>query len=160
MTASKPITKTPGNDKPPKSQRGSLEFIYMDLLDFATIKAAAQQFLKSKSGPDGRLDGLFYNAGTGVLANAAKSKQGCEYHFCVNSIGAQLLTRLLMPMLSKTAARSPKDTVRVVWPASMLVEMMSPKDGIRKEFLDNPDSVTDQNELYSSSKTANWFLAS
>ncbi|KAK8062985.1 light induced alcohol dehydrogenase Bli-4 [Apiospora hydei] len=142
-----------------EAQRGSLELIYMDLLDFATVQAAAQQFLQSE-GPDGRLDALFNNAGTGAVRNAPKSKQGCEYHFCVNSIGAHLLTRLLMPMLSKTAAQSPKDGVRVVWPASMLVEMMSPKDGIRKTFLENPDSVTNQNELYSSSKTANWFLAS
>lgn len=58
------------------------------------------------------------------------------------------------------AAQSPEDTVRVVWPASVLVEMMSPQNGIRKTFLENPDSVTNQNELYSCSKTANWFLAS
>ncbi|KAK8045800.1 light induced alcohol dehydrogenase Bli-4 [Apiospora saccharicola] len=141
------------------AQRGSLDFIYMDLLDFATVKAAAEQFLELE-GPNGRLDVLFNNAGTGAVSNAPKSKQGCEYHFCVNSIGTILLTRLLTPILSKTAAQNPKDTVRVVWPASVLVEMMSPKDGIRKTFLENPDSVTDQNELYSSSKTANWFLAS
>ncbi|KAK8036277.1 NAD(P)-binding protein [Apiospora rasikravindrae] len=147
------------NDGMPETQRGVLEFIHVDLLDFATVQAAAQQFLQCE-GPNGRLDVLFNNAGTGAVSNAPKSKQGCEYHFCVNSIGAHLLTRLLMPMLSKTAAQNPKDTVRVVWPASMLVEMMSPKDGIRKTFLENPDSVTNQNELYSSSKTANWFLAS
>lgn len=141
------------------AQRGGLEFIYMDLLDFATVKAAAQQFLQSQ-GPNGRLDILFNNAGTGAVSNAPKSKQGCEHHFCVNSIGAHLLTRLLMPTLSRTAVQNPKDTVRVVWPASILVEMMSPKDGIRKTFLENPDSVKDQNELYSSSKTATWFLAS
>ncbi|KAK7959095.1 NAD(P)-binding protein [Apiospora aurea] len=127
-----------GNKGTSGAQRGSLEFIYMDLLDFTTVQSAAQQVLQSE-GPNGRLDVLFNNAGTGAVSNVPKSKQGCEYHFCVNSIGAHLLTRLLMPMLSRTAVKSPKDGVRVVWPASI---------------------VTNQNELYSSSKTANWFLAS
>lgn len=36
-------------------QRGSLEFIHMDLTDFETVKAAAQEFL-SREGPNGRLD--------------------------------------------------------------------------------------------------------
>lgn len=71
-----------------------------------------------------------------------------------------LLTRLLMPILSKTAVQALRGSVRVVWPASCLVEMMSPKTGIRKEFLQDSASVKDENELYSSSKTANWFLAS
>lgn len=47
-------------------QRGSLEFIPMDLMDFATVKAAAQQFLKREGGEGGRLDALFNNAGTGA----------------------------------------------------------------------------------------------
>lgn len=36
-------------------QRGSLEFIFMDLMDFETVKAAAQEFL-NREGPNGRLD--------------------------------------------------------------------------------------------------------
>lgn len=140
--------------------RGSLHFIPMDLMDFATVKLAAQQFLDCEGGEGGRLDVLFNNAGTGAWKNAPTSQQGHEYHFTVNSLGSFLLTRLLMPMLSKTAAQGPRGSVRVVWPASCLVEMMSPKTGIRKEFLQDPASVKDENELYSSSKTANWFLAS
>ncbi|ROW03779.1 hypothetical protein VMCG_05330 [Cytospora schulzeri] len=140
-------------------QRGSLDFIPMDLMDFATIKTAAQQFL-GREGGEGRLDVLFNNAGTGAWKNAPASQQGHEYHFTVNSLGSFLLTRLLMPILTKTAAQAPRGSVRVVWPASCLVEMMSPKNGIRKEFLQAPASVRDENELYSSSKTANWFLAS
>ncbi|RYP58008.1 hypothetical protein DL769_009157 [Monosporascus sp. CRB-8-3] len=136
--------------------RGSLEFIPMDLTDFTTIKAAVQQFLER----EGRLNVLFNNAGTGARNNAPQTRQGHEYHFSINSLGPYLLTRLLMPILSKTASRSPTDTVRVIWPASILVEMMSPKTGIRKEFLQDTRSVTDPNELYATSKTVNWFLAS
>ncbi|OTA98473.1 hypothetical protein M426DRAFT_258628 [Hypoxylon sp. CI-4A] len=128
------------------AKRGSLVFIPMDLTDFTTVKTAAQQFLEHE-GPEGRLDVLFNNAGH-------------EYHFSINSLGPYLLTRLLTPILSRTAKKSPKDNVRVIWSASLLVELMSPKGGIRKEFLKDSQSVKDQNELYASSKTANWFLAS
>lgn len=42
-------------------QRGSLEFIHMDLMDFETVKTAAQDFL-DREGPRGRLDILSVNA--------------------------------------------------------------------------------------------------
>lgn len=38
-------------------QVGSLDFISMDLMDFESVKAAAQEFL-NREGPDGRLDVL------------------------------------------------------------------------------------------------------
>ncbi|KAI1449279.1 putative steroid dehydrogenase [Annulohypoxylon stygium] len=141
------------------SKRGHCEFIPMDIADFTTIVSAVQEFLQ-REGPDGRLDILFNNVGTGARKNAPRTPQGHEYHFATNSIGPYFLTRELMPFLSSTAAKSPKDSVRVVWPASVLVEMMSPQSGIRKEFLQDTRNVTDRNELYSSSKAANWFLAS
>ncbi|KAI4863511.1 putative steroid dehydrogenase [Hypoxylon rubiginosum] len=145
------------SDKSTKT--GSLEFIYMDLADFTTVKTAAQQFL-DREGPDGRLDILFNNAGTGSMKNAPPTPQGHEYHFSTNSLGHHLLTRLLTPILSQTAKTAPKDSVRVVWAASVLVELMSPKEGVRKEYLQDPFSIKDPNELYASSKVANWFLAS
>lgn len=40
-----------------KTQRGSLEFVQMDLMDFASVKTAAQEFL-AREGPNGRLDVL------------------------------------------------------------------------------------------------------
>ncbi|KAI2608564.1 putative steroid dehydrogenase [Hypoxylon fragiforme] len=139
--------------------QGSLEFIHMDLTDFTTIKTAACEFLE-REGPDGRLDVLFNNAGTGAVKDAPPTRQGLEYHFAVNSLGPYLLTQLLIPILSSTVRKSPQDSVRVVWPASCLVDLGSPKTGIRKEFLQNTESVKDQNELYSTSKTATWFVAS
>ncbi|KAI1405553.1 putative steroid dehydrogenase [Hypoxylon fuscum] len=141
------------------SKRGHCEFIAMDVTDFSTIESAVQAFL-GREGPDGRLDVLFNNLGTGARKNAPPTRQGHEYHFGTNSLGPYYLTRKLMSFLSKTAAKSPEDSVRVVWSASVLIEMMSPKTGIRKEFLEDTRNVTDRNELYSTSKTANWFLAS
>lgn len=41
-------------------QRGSLDFIHMDLMDFETVKTAAQEFL-NREGPNGRLDILSVN---------------------------------------------------------------------------------------------------
>lgn len=61
-------------------QLGSLEFIPMDLMDFETVKPAALEFLNREAGPDGRLDVLFNNAGTGGRKNAPKGAQGHEYH--------------------------------------------------------------------------------
>ncbi|KAK6222394.1 hypothetical protein LQW54_001094 [Pestalotiopsis sp. IQ-011] len=142
-----------------KPKLGSLVFLHMDLLDSATVKAATQKFLEME-GPDGRLDVLFNNAGTGALKNAPPSRQGHEHHFAINSLGPYLLTRLLTPILTRTAKSCPKDSVRVIWPASILVEMMSPQEGIRKKFLQDATTVQDENELYAMSKTGNWFLAS
>ncbi|KAK4156104.1 hypothetical protein C8A00DRAFT_41374 [Chaetomidium leptoderma] len=144
------------NSKP----RGSLHFIFMDLVDLATVKAAAQEFLGRETGPGARLDALFNNAGTGALKKAPKTRQGHEYHFGTNSLGGFLLARLLTPILTSTAQKAPTGSVRVVWPASCLVDMMTPKGGIRSEFLRDQGAVTDANELYSSSKAASWFVAS
>ncbi|KAK4222685.1 hypothetical protein QBC38DRAFT_489288 [Podospora fimiseda] len=135
---------------------GSLHFIFMDLNDLSTVKSAAEQFLASKD----RLDVLFNNAGTGATKNAPPTVQGNEYHFGTNCLGAFLLTKLLTPILVKTAKSSPVNSVRVVWPASCLVEMMSPKGGIRTEFLQDSSKVTKEDELYTTSKVGNWFLAS
>lgn len=38
-------------------QRGNLEFVQMDLMDFKSVKAAAEEFL-AREGPTGRLDVL------------------------------------------------------------------------------------------------------
>ena len=142
-------------------QVGSLEFVYMDLADFATVKSSAEEVLR-REGPNGRLDVLFNNAGTGGRQNAPSGSQGYEYHLTTNSLGSYLLTRLLMPLLAKTARVSPRGSVRVVWPGSILVELNAPQTGFRTEWLENPRCAKDYDyvELYSASKTASWFLAS
>lgn len=135
----------------------------MDLMDFDTIKVAAQEIL-DRQGSDGRLDVLFNNAGLGGRKNAPAGRQGHEYHMTTNDIGAFLLTKLLTPLLSKTAARTPsaRGSVRVVWPASLLVDTGSPKSGIRKNYLENPNCAKDIDyiELYAMSRTGTWFLPS
>ncbi|KAI1443778.1 hypothetical protein F5Y02DRAFT_409324 [Annulohypoxylon stygium] len=118
---------------------GSLIFIHMDLEDFA-----------------------FNNAGTGGRKDAPFSAQGNEYHFTTNTLGPFLLARLLTPIISRSTEGSSLGSVRVVWPASLLVETGSPKGGVREEFIKDQESAKgmDYVELYSASKAASWFLCS
>lgn len=140
-------------------QLGSLEFIHMDLMDFDTVKSAALEFLR-REGPDGRLDVLFNNAGTGGRKNAPKGAQGHEYHMATNTLGGFILTQHLLPILSRTASLTPPGTVRVVSAASILVEMNAPPSGISKEWMQDASAVKDYIQLYSQSKAGVWFLAS
>ncbi|KAJ4411357.1 hypothetical protein N0V82_009009 [Gnomoniopsis sp. IMI 355080] len=105
-----------------KKQRGSLEFVQMDLMDFASVRTAAREFL-AREGPNGRLD-----------------------------------------VLQRTSKIADPGAVRVTWPGSLMVETSSPKDGVRKEFLNDPAAAPkefkmNQNELYASTKAACYFLA-
>lgn len=140
-------------------QYGSVEFVTADYMDLATVYSAAQRFL-AREGPGGRLDARFNNVGTGAWTNPPATRQGHEYHFEVNSLGGYLLTWRLTPILTKTAEQAPRGFVRVVWPASIMTGLASPKTGIWKEFLKYHNTVTDENELYTTSKTANWSMAS
>lgn len=76
---------------------------------------------------------------------------------------AFLLTQLLAPILHSTAKDAQPGTVRVTWPASLMVDTSSPKDGVRKEVLDDLEAPKklnmSQNELYASTKAASYFLA-
>ncbi|KAI0858553.1 hypothetical protein F4860DRAFT_486008 [Xylaria cubensis] len=105
----------------------------MDLLDFESVKKATHEIL-TREGSNGRLDIPFNNAGTVARKSAPLSAQQHEYHSCINSLGPFLLTRLLEPILSQTARSAASGSVRVVRPASVMLEMNSPNGGIRREF--------------------------
>ncbi|KAF1995911.1 NAD(P)-binding protein [Amniculicola lignicola CBS 123094] len=140
-------------DETDANQTGIVDFIHMDLEDLASVQTAAKEFLLREK----RLNVLFNNAGVASVKDR-KTKQGLEYHFGVNSVGHILLQKLLMPLLAETAQMAPADSVRVIWSASILTELMSPLGGISVDHLNNPSA--DINEHYSASKTGNWFAAS
>ncbi|KAK5653955.1 hypothetical protein OQA88_7631 [Cercophora sp. LCS_1] len=146
------------SNRPPCHQAGELHYIHCDLADLESVRSAATQFLE-QVGKDGRLDVLFNNAGVGALKGAGLTKQGHEHHFGTNLLGGFLLTKLLRGILRRTAAREKPGAVRVVWPASCMVDMGTPEGGIRKGFLDGTVTVKNPNELYSSSKAGCWFVA-
>ena len=109
------------------SSSGSLEFLPLDLADLSTIKASAQHFLDRES----KLHVLFNNAGIMDPPKGSLTEQGYELQLGVNNIGTYHFTDLLTPTLVATAAlpETPKDTVRVVWVASLAAEL-SPTGGV------------------------------
>lgn len=78
---------------------GSASFVELDLADLASVRTCARQLLEG-----GRpLTCLINNAG---LAGArGLTKDGFEIAFGTNHLGPYLLTRLLLPLLSKGSAR-------------------------------------------------------
>lgn len=132
---------------------GCLEYITMDLEDLASVQAVAKDFVFKES----RLDVLFNNAGVAHHPHR-KTKQGIEIHLGINCVGHVLLTKLLLPLLTATAKACPENSVRVIWPASIMCETTAPKGGVLVDQLDSLPPKTDEN--YSAAKTANWYAAS
>lgn len=114
--------------------QGQLVYLHLDLADLSTIKKSANDFLAKET----RLDVLFNNAGVMVPPQGSKTKQGYELQLGTNNLGPFLFTKLLTPVLLRTAASkdlSPGD-VRIVWVSSSAAELMAPKGGIIMENLD------------------------
>jgi NAD(P)-dependent dehydrogenase (short-subunit alcohol dehydrogenase family) len=135
--------------------KGELRFLLLDLDDLVTIKASAETFLKEND----RLDVLWNNAGVMVPPQGSKTKQGYEKQLGTNNVAPFLFTKLLLPILLKTAKTAPKDSVRVVWVSSSAAEVTSPKGGVE---LDNLDYKVDKGvwHKYGVSKAGNCLHAS
>jgi NAD(P)-dependent dehydrogenase (short-subunit alcohol dehydrogenase family) len=73
-------------------------FFHLDLADFASIRAFAQEILAAYD----RLDVLLLNAGL-VLGDRRETKQGFEQTFGVNHLGHFLLTDLLLERVKASA---------------------------------------------------------
>ncbi len=69
----------------------------LDLANLDSVRAFADSFAKKY----GRLDALINNAGL-LGRHRAETKQGFELTFCVNYLGAFLLTMLLLPLLERS----------------------------------------------------------
>jgi NAD(P)-dependent dehydrogenase (short-subunit alcohol dehydrogenase family) len=122
----------------------------------ATIKPAADVFKAKES----RLDTLTNNAGVMNTPPSMKTVQGYELQLGTNCVGPWLFTQHMLPILQKTAAEAPKDSVRVTWAAS-LAAWYAPRDGVAF------DSKTLAPEIgrikainYGQSKAGNILLAS
>ncbi|GJD03555.1 short-chain dehydrogenase [Colletotrichum higginsianum] len=119
----------------------------LDLASFESVKAAAKQFLASSS----RLDLLVNNAGI-MSTPEGLTADGYEVQFGTNHMGHALLTRLLLPTLSRTAAENPD--VRVVF-LSSAAEGWAPADTYRLEKLKTTMPETASRYRYGISKVAN-----
>lgn len=71
-----------------------------------------------------------------VPPQGSKTKQGYELQLGTNNLAPFLFTKLLTPILIKTAKLEPPGTVRVVWTSSSAAEAMSPKNGVNMNNLD------------------------
>lgn len=94
-----------------------ITFIECDLASFASIKAAAARFLAQA----GELHVLINNAGI-MACPAGVTQEGYEIQFGTNHMGHALLTKLLLPTLLATAAKTPAAAaggVRIVSLSSM-----------------------------------------
>ncbi|TVY22375.1 hypothetical protein LHYA1_G008720 [Lachnellula hyalina] len=76
----------------------------------------------------------------------------------VNVIGPLLFTQLLLPQLRAAAASSPKNSVRIVWTSSMMMESTAPPGGYNLQDIEK-GGTKDTHTNYATSKAANWILA-
>ncbi len=114
------------------NSKGELVYLHLDLADLTTIKASAEEFLAKEQ----KLDVLWNNAGVMIPPQGSKTKQGYELQLGTNNVGPFLFTKLLTPILLKTAKASPPGSVRVIWVASSAAEAFSPKGGVDLKNLD------------------------
>lgn len=136
------------------NSKGELVFLHLDLGDLTTIKKSAQEFLSKEN----KLDILWNNAGVMVPPAGSKTTQGYELQLGTNNVAPFLFTKLLTPILVKTAKSAPKGSVRVVWVSSSAAEVLSPKNGLDLDNLDYKKDKSDW-EKYGVSKAGNWYHA-
>ncbi|KFA53850.1 hypothetical protein S40293_01614, partial [Stachybotrys chartarum IBT 40293] len=112
---------------------GELVFLPINLDDLNSVRKAAEEFTRKEK----RLDMLWNNAGVMLPPAGSVSEQGYELQLGVNCLAALLFTRLLTPVMKRTAERAEKGSVRVLWVSSSAAELFSPAGGGVK--LDNLD---------------------
>lgn len=88
--------------------------LVVDYTDLSTIRAGAKKFVDSEK----ELHGILHNAGVMNPPYGSKTKQGYELQLGVNNVGPHLFEKYLDPVIIKTAATAPKDSVRIVWVSS------------------------------------------
>ncbi|OAL36367.1 hypothetical protein AYO20_04263 [Fonsecaea nubica] len=141
----------------PKSQ-GKLEYLFLNLSDLSTIKASAEDFLSRED----KLHWLDNNAGVMVPPVGSKGAQGMDLTYQTNILGPFLFTKLLLPILRRTAEDEPKGTVRVSWAGSLAVVLQSPTNGMLWKKGANGEETLDDTHpnmyTYGVSKAANYFF--
>ncbi|KAH6638569.1 short-chain dehydrogenase [Truncatella angustata] len=105
--------------------KGKLVYLHLDLADLVSVKLSAQELLINES----RLDVLWNNAGVMVPPEGSKTTQGYELQLGVNVIAACMFALCLRPLLAATAAKAPKNSVRVVWVSSIAAKT-APKPAV------------------------------
>lgn len=129
-----------------------VKILEMDLTSFASVKKASQRFLAECD----RLDILMLNAGI-MAAAPGLTENGYEVQFGTNHMGHALLTKLLLPVLEKTASK-PRADVRVV-SLSSRGHFLAPREGIVFDSLKTIADGMQPFERYGQSKLSNILFA-
>jgi retinol dehydrogenase-12 len=129
-----------------------IKLLELDLASLASVSKAATTF----SSQSDRLDILMLNAGI-MAAPAGLTKDSYELQFGTNHMGHALLTKLLLPVLKRTAQRSDSD-VRVV-SLSSGGHALAPSGGIMFDVLKTPANGLNAYTRYGQSKLANVLFA-
>ncbi|GKT52432.1 putative oxidoreductase DltE [Colletotrichum spaethianum] len=127
-----------------------IKFLELDLASFASIEKAANTFLGSSD----RLDILMNNAGL-ASATTGITIDGYEVNFGSNYMGPALFTKLLLPIIVKTAEQHAAD-VRVVNLSSELFKQ-APKEGILLSRCKTPLEDVSSLARYGQSKLADYY---
>ncbi|MCJ1460622.1 hypothetical protein MMC28_011004 [Mycoblastus sanguinarius] len=135
---------------------GHIKSLPLDLSDLTTIPTCASTFLAQES----RLDFLWNNAAISQAPVGSVSVQGHEAHIGTKCLGSFLLTKLLLPILIRTADLSSKSSVRVVFTFSGIFDITGPPGGVSLAELAPGNYSKDKSRNYSASKVGNWLLAS
>ncbi|KAF7930432.1 uncharacterized protein EAE98_004832 [Botrytis deweyae] len=131
----------------------NLIFLPLDLMDFHSIRAAAEMFLAREE----KLDVLWNNAGIGGLPPGTKTKQGIEGHMGVNVVGTYYFTRLLLGCLRRAVEGGVENSVRIVWTTSWMAEGKSPEGGVRMQDLERGGCGNEYVD-YAVSRAAGWMM--
>ncbi|KAF5023220.1 hypothetical protein F66182_4728 [Fusarium sp. NRRL 66182] len=125
----------------------NIDILQMDLMDLATVVAAAKRYLSLETS----LHGLVNNAG--IMATPFEmTKDGHEAQWQTNYLSHWVFTEHLLPLMSQTAKGLPPGSVRIVNLTSS-GHLGAPKDGINFGDLALKDS--DVWKRYGQSKLAN-----
>jgi len=127
----------------------AIKLLELDLTSFESVQKAAKTF----SSESDRLDILMLNAGI-MAAPPGLTKDGYEIQLGTNHMGHALLTKLLLPVLDKTAKSSANADVRIVSLSSYL-HVYPPKGGFRFDTLKTTADNLGTYERYGQSKLAN-----
>ena len=135
--------------------KGELIYLKLDLEDFNSVKAAAEEFLSKES----RLDVLWNNAAVMLPAPGSTTKQGWDLQLGVNCLAPFLFTKLLTPILRATAAVSPTGSVRVVFVASSATYLFSPVGGVELAKIKDKSQQNPPLYIYSVTKAGDALYA-
>lgn len=123
----------------------------MDLTSLDSVRAAAQAVLAESP----RLDVLMANAGV-MMTPEGVTAEGYEIQFGTNHVGHFLLTKLLLPLLEKTAA-APTGDARIVI-LSSIGYRMRPAGGVNYTTVKGTAPTINTFARYGQSKIANIWM--